>query len=469
MPDPFYSPRRIQRIFSFLFICIVILVGTTNSCRRKADAVEPAVEIDTLAPKITNMHIPGIPPENIKIDQIKRQLIVTLPVAFTFTGIIDKVWLQISQGAKLKRFNNLRFDFCSGRFVNSFFEPVLPGDEKYDYRTLEVTDGIRTKAYRLQLKPAGEMYFDVPDKTFIMKSDGTGENFNGLRVVNFMDTLKSAKAVYKNLVTGDTTTFSISGCKVEGYKLPNYGTRNLEPGYYDIAIVKENGRKTAKGLRMTLTAGKPKLSGFEHALSQGYRVTIRGNSLYNRSLAGIELEGVKSKQKYALNIVQFSRDGTFINADLPATTTAGNYSIRGILSDGSRLNPERVLLLKTPLQPQFGGSPGIFFPNEYTDVLLKKDRRYYFSPTPIGHIANGSSGLWVFLQALDDPSQSYRIPVSVPSIYLYAPSPEILEGYPSFIIPANVRSSRYQLRLEYRDVSNVWQVGEWLDWYFQIQ
>ncbi|TAE31835.1 MAG: hypothetical protein EAZ91_06905 [Cytophagales bacterium] len=470
MPHYFYTRHR--PIFSTLALLTALFSSLINtSCRRKAaDSIDPVVQADTLAPKITNMAIPGIPPENIKIDQVKRQLIVTVPASLTSLVITGGIWVQMTSGTRLNRFRMPVpwLSLCDGTFSNNSFEPVLPGKDPYDYHTLEVTDGERTKSYRLQLKPPGEMYFDTPNRTYLMKSDGTGETFKNLRVANYMDTSKSAKIVYNNIFTGEETVFDVPPCTIEGYMFPSSSVRNMTPGYYAISILKSNGRKTARSLAMMLTPGKPNFEGFLHPLNEGFYASVKGNSLYDGSLAGLDLEGVRNKVQYKLKINEYSRNGASMTVELPRTIMTGTYNARLVYKDGTRSDPKRSYIHKTSIQPQVGSIQGVFLPDSYADVRLRKGGPYYFLPQPRSEIAR-SYGLWVVLRPLINETQTYRFPVLITSGYVYIPSPVQWKDFASFTIPETVPNDKYQLRLEYRDASGSWQIGEWLDWHFVVE
>lgn len=467
------KPARFLSSPTFLLLVLIwlIIIGLAvnlSSCRKKTEPIDPVANVDTLAPKITNMAIPGIPAENIKIDQVKRLLIVTLPKSFTNTGLSGKVWFQISPDAKLSRVGDVGIYFCGGVFYSNQFKPTLPGDMPTDNREISVTDGTTTKMYRLQLKPEGDIYFDTPNKTYKTKSDGTGETFKDVRVVNYMDSSASAKLLYKNIFTGQEFIFEVNKCELKGSMIPSSSFRKLPLGYYEITIVKSNGRQSARGLRMFMTAGKANFEGFSHALNEGFVATVTGNSLYEGSVKGIEIQSVRGAAKYTLDIIRYDATGSSIGVQLPSNIASGHYLSQLIFSDGTRSEKKSAYILKTTIQPQLGSSIQGAATNGANELMMKRGTTYYIFPSPNEEIGRGTDCA-IVLQSLQDPTILYTIPVAIPSSFRYIASPWMLEQYPSFLITDAVKPGKYQMRLQYSDVSGIDQIGDWIDKDVSIQ
>lgn len=463
MPDPFYSPRRIQRIFSFLFICIVILVGTTNSCRRKADAVAPAVEIDTLAPKITNMHIPGIPPENIKIDQIKRQLIVTLPDGLT-TGYSSNVSLTMTPGATLFRVSKVGIELCKGFFYDAGFFGVSADDLQYDSRELIIAEGQKRKVYRLRIEAAADMFFSSANKVYQLKSDGAGETFNDVVIHNYRDTSRSSMAIFRNVKTGDVYTLMYEQCILNDQYLPTSGFGKLPLGEYSMQIQKSNGRRTTNYLRMTLTAGKPDFYGFSHVVSKGTSGTMNGSSLYEGNFKAIEIWPNKTGEKYKVDVLTHTLTGTSVGVKFPANLPTGAYRSQLIYNNGQRSEIRSGYVFRTEIQPVLGvylyNSQWLNVLFKTPDIPLEAGKIHRIWPSPAKDIVQGS-GFVFCLQSVSDPSELYKIPITIPSNWQFIANPVFNEHFPSFVIPAIIKPGRYQFRIQYRDIKGVEQIGEW--------
>lgn len=162
--------------FLLLLVIWLIIIGLAlniSSCRKKSDAtelvtpddtlapkitnrhipgIESIIQADTLAPKIINMHIPGIPPENIKIDQVKRQLIVTLPKDLLTTKT-NNVFLKLTDGATLVRFVSVGISYCGATFYNPTNAGILSANFIPDSKKIVITDGLNNKVYRLLIVP----------------------------------------------------------------------------------------------------------------------------------------------------------------------------------------------------------------------------------------------------------------------------------------------------------------------------
>jgi hypothetical protein len=333
-----------------IWLAIIGLTVSLSSCQKKSDTAESVTPVDNLAPKITKMHIPGIPAENIKIDQVKRLLIVTLPDGFT-VGYSTNVSLTMTPGTTLFRIAKVGVNLCYGSFNDVAFVGVSADDLQYDNRELIINDGPNQKVYRLQIKPEADMFFSAANKVYQSKSDGKGETFDDVVIHNYRDTSHSSKAIYRNLKTGNEYSLTYNECVLTGRNLLSSGFGQLPLGEYSVQIQKSNGRRTTNSLRMILTAGKAEFNGFSHAISKGRSGTIAGRSLFDGNFKAIEIWPKKTDEKYTIDILTYNPTGASVGVQFPANLPTGAYWSQLVYHDGQRseLQSGHVLELKYSL------------------------------------------------------------------------------------------------------------------------
>lgn len=463
------KPTRYLSSPTFLLLILIwlIIIGLAvnlSSCRKKTEPINPVANADTLAPKITNMAIPGIPAENIKIDQVKRLLIVTLPDGLT-VGYSSNVSLTMTPGTTLFRVSRVGIELCNGVFYDAGFFGVSADDLQYDNRELIINDGQKRKVYRLQLKTEATMFFSAANKVYQLKSDGAGETFNDVVIHNYRDTSRISKAIYRNVKTGTEYPLAYEQCIINGRNLPSSSFGQLPLGEYTVQIQKSNNRRTTNFLRMILTAGKPDFYGFSHVVSKGVNGTINGTGLYEGNFKAIEIWPKKTGEKYMIDVLTHTPIGTSVGIKFPATLPTGAYWSQLIYNDGQRSELRSGYVFKTENQPVLSL---YLYNSEWLNVLvspkpeipLEAGKTHRFWASPANTIAQGT-GFTFLLQSVADPLESYKLPITIPANWQYTVNPWLSEQFPSFIVPATIKPGKYQFRLQYRDILGVEQIGDW--------
>ncbi|TAE31836.1 MAG: hypothetical protein EAZ91_06910 [Cytophagales bacterium] len=472
MTAHFYTRFSLRAISISLVMALLTLLLIDASCRRKGEIVEPAVLADTLAPKITKMHIPGIPPENIRIDQVKRLLIVTVPKDYP-TSYRDGVKLTMTPGAKQLREFPLQVDLCRGTFSDSRpMTPITTEDFMYDPKELIITDGKRQKAYRLKIKPEGEMAFMQPGKRYTVGTDETGDILENIAVFNYIDSLGDNRGtvIFRNIATGEEFKGEIGGCQSFGHI---YLGRpyHLLPGEYSLKIRKSTGRQTVNELFVTVVPGKFVYYGAFGKLSGDRQLRISGSSLFNGKQAVLDVWHNRTGVRFQITDLSFDRRGNVTSVTIPPNVASGIY-YSTLTYDNRKSGIAPVTILNDDNQPTTGYISTDFanirlYPKNSSPVVLHKGQLYYNWPSPTEAIKAGRN-LEVHIQSIKSPSLAYSIPIKLPKYWADSP-PWAASDYPTFTIPDSVLPGTYLYRVQYIDKEGIKQIGDWIEVDVEIQ
>ena len=441
------------------------------SCQRKGNTIDPAMAVDTLAPRITNLTIAGVPAANIKIDQVRKLLIVTMPKDYP-TYSSGSVAVTMTPGAKVFRLSKVSIDFCNAYFFNGGFSPVTTEDLKYDNRELIITDEKIQKKYRLQIKPEGDMYFGTPSKVYQMRTDGLGDEMKNMAVYNYVDTsgYRGANVVYKDAKTGEEFKREVAGCSNFG---DIYISRpvGLPLGKYAVTIQKKSGRQTTNNLFLDVLPGKFSYNGLSHNLSQNQPMKIYGSSLFEGKPVLLEIWHNRTGERFSINTLTFDRTGYGAEVTVPTGLQSGYYYSQ-LTYDGQSSTMQYAVIKKDDKQPSIGGILEDFSNLDLTridrkTITVKREKVYWNWPSPTDHIKAGSS-LEVYLQSVSEPAASYSIPIRVPLHWAQSP-PWKADDYPSFVIPSSVKAGIYMYRVQYKDKDGSRQISDWLERDVEIQ
>ncbi len=427
--------------------------------------------VDTLAPKITNMAIAGIPAANIRIDQIRKLLIVTMPKDYPMY-VSNAVALTMTSGAKVFRLSKVAIDFCNGSFSDAGFSAVTTEDLKYDNHELIITDEKIQKKYRLQIKPEGDMYFDTPDKVYQMRTDGVRDEMTNIVVYNYVDTSGHFRSnvIYKDTKTGEEFKREVAGCEKFGgiYIESPIG---MPLGKYAVTIQKKSGRKTTNNLFLDVLPGKFSYNGLSHNLSQNQLMKVYGSSLFEGKPALLEIWHNRTGERFSIDEVKFDRTGYGLDVAVPAALQSGYYYSR-LTYDGQPSEVQYAVIRKDDKQPSIGGILDDFANLDLAridrkSIVVNREKMYWNWPSPTDHIKAGSN-LEVHLQSVSEPSTAYSIPIRLPQYWAQSP-PWHSGHYPSFVIPSSVKAGMYMYRVQYKDKDGISQVSDWLERDVEVQ
>lgn len=446
--------------------CILWLMIGHYACRPASESVTPTFVIDTLPPKITSLSIPGIPAQNIQIDQIRRQLIVTLPKDYAIG--FSPVTLTMTPNAKLFRLLKLGVEFCSGTFYDPGFFGVTSEDFEYDNHEVIIIDELskKRKKYRLQIRPEGEMAFADPNKVYEVRTDGKGDVIDSVAVFNYVDTtgFSGSQLVYTDTKTGEEFKGDIDGCTVFG-KLYLGTPLGLPLGNYTMNIERKNGRRTTNNLFLKVLPGKFTYSGLQHLLTGPNSLTLQGNSLFEGKPAVLEIWHPRTGERFRTETFRYNRFGWFPEATVPTGLESGYYYSQ-LTYDGQTSDVQYALVLKNEKQPTISAILTDWANRNLawiglTEIAIKRGQKYWCSLAPSMHIKAGRN-LQLYLQSVAEPSTAYAIPVQLPAYWSNSP-PWKADDYPSYVIPSDAKPGKYMLRVQYVDKEGVQQVGDWLE------
>ena len=437
------------------------------ACRPQSESVAPMYAMDTLPPKITNLSIPGIPAKNILIDQVKRQILVTLPKDYSIG--FSSVAVTMTPNAKLFRLLKLGIEFCSGTFYDSGFAGVTTEDFEYDNHEVIIRDETskKSKKYRLHIRPEGEMAFAHPNKVYEVRTDGTGDVIDSVAIFNYVDTsgFSGSQIVYTDTKTGEEFNGNVDGCAVFG-KLYLGTPSGLPLGNYSIGVQRKSGRRTTNNLFVNVLPGKFTYYGLHHVLTETNALTVYGYSLFDGKPAVLEIWHPRTGERFRIETFRYNRRGSYAQAAVPVGLWSGYYYSR-LTYDGQTSAVQYAIVRRDEKQPIVGGlltnggSSDLAWIGATAEIALKRGQTYWCWPTPSDHIKAGRN-LQLYLQSTTEPSATYAIPVQIPAHWATSPAWKAAD-YPSYVIPSDMKPGKYLLRIQYTDQADVQQIGDWLE------
>lgn len=459
---------RLLPIYSLLAILLGLSI-LTICCKRVIEDVSvppenkpgALINIDTISPRILDIHIPKFPAQNITIDQDEQTITVIIPPNWR-KPFQDSVIFWLSAKAKWLKTGPTAINFCSGRLVT--YGPVLPDDIETSDKPLNnpqeliVTNGTLRKTYKLYIKPAGDMYFES-DSVYNLKSDEW--RLPKFALYNIVDGgYFATQGVFTHKETGIETTQNLGLCILSDDIIIDLPALRL--GEHSFRIRRNNGRVTTNALRFNLTQGRPYYSLFSYNLANDPTkgILIEGRNLYQQNNRfEVELWHNRTGVKYSLQPYKFSPTGTELVVPVPKGLQAGYYYSR-LLMNGQPYSEQTSIIAKDNDQPVFyefhiGGTGNVMSKHERKTILLKPGEQYGFMYGPYKRLP-----IQIRLTPLSGEKADYILKANVPTDYGSSPG---IEVYPYFTIPADVRKGHYLVSLQYTTNEGFLQRGEPLE------
>ena len=394
--------------------------------------------------------------QNIDIDQVKRLIIITIPQNF-MTPFSEEVNIGLTQNTKLVGIQNpATIDFCAETIQRSGPVPITPGGPQYNIREILVESGAKRKAYTIEIKNAGDMFFANADQVYQLKSDYPNYLLQDLTVYNYVDVSKGeyfAKLIYTHIETGEQSIGSIAACGASNrIYIPAESTRL---GAYTVRIEKPNGRKTTNVLRFVMNQGKLSYYGFYCFLDNNptKTISIAGSGLFDGNNIEVEFWHSRTGERYKLKAIAYDKYGKSITIPQPQNLKPGYYYTK-IYQNGQVL-------------------PEVWFSNVFTDYEQPRMVELYTYPSSEANkdfftLKRGNNNsFWyspdrilpiqIRLKGVQDSQLDFTIDATVPKTYGNDPGRQY---YPTFVVPVSVPAGRYLFSLQYKNADGSLKQGE---------
>lgn len=347
---------------------------TLITCKRDSDKATPEPSTN---PRILRMRLERIPDNNVRIDQEKHEITITLPdnytirrpqVVFTLTPnsrVLSKIGESYEAALINFDFGNLRANTPLVGVAAESSAQKLSANEVVEYKIKIVQPG--KLAIRL-IPEAGFNTYTIGDRDgFIL----VGENF-------YDGSDNTAQLILTRKGGSEGDRFIISSSEREQYivdagvtntqypvqirvRLPDNVT--LLPGEYTLELKKANDRSAVSPDLLVVKKGSITLGNFPNYIIpqcslNGNEVTIEGLNLFEDSKLEVELkhlDGTILRRKP----LRFNRSGTALTFAPGADAKPGHYMMRVLENGQAASTCYRLAVTKTDDQPyitSFGNS-----------------------------------------------------------------------------------------------------------------
>lgn len=408
-------------------LLIFIFVGLLISCRQEEEIPLPNIFPELL---ILDISFPGIPKENVRIDQPSRKIYVKMPALLTADNL--KPIITLSEKSRLALQYDIEKIGQPGNWCFPESEGMLPIRLAKKTRTDQGWDVTYT------IHPMANAPLSITQSTQLLAFE-IGESINiHLDALNLYGNsmpqtvifthTKTAKQILAQDIDLVTGLYYINNASIYAYWVP------FEPGEYNIKIQQRDGSLIEVLPTLTTIAGKSRIEDQITALGRlrslpGKTLTLRGRNLFS----GLVEFRLLFPNAITLPLkATFSADGNETRITLPPNLPMGAYGIE-IVREGRPLGISYRLGIVAAEDQLFMSALNKLPGRQYlTDASLTLTRN---KPIPVlfGPILSKlDSYLFVLIDSAN-PNLVYQFTLTWP-----------IEADANFTIPSSVPSGRYK-------------------------
>lgn len=399
--------RRYRLLTSFW------LVFGLTACTRQQTDVQPADD----GVQLLGVTIPGFPSENIRIDQVKKEIVLTVPdspsdASFKITSF------QTTAGSNVWQPATKWVSLCNGGG-----EPIY---------VLNETKGSAYKFVIKQSRPLAIGFIDNQTKATI------GQPL-AVRIDNMIDGNGDGTVVLTRTDTGEQDSLRVS-CQAGSNQYMLETPQHIRPGEYTVSIQNKSGRRAVATSKLTFLKGAPEAGAGPMFVTAGTPVEVRGKNLFADDAPELLLRR-SSGETIRVKPTSVSPYGWGLTMPLPASLKAGYYDMQVLVQGKAVSAMQRIAVCRDERQPAIGRiNDELTTASETKPIVLVRGRVNSASIWPQLFSYTGSMvKLAVQLTAIDGLGQSSRFVFSDES-YSY-------EYPPSLIVPATIQPGRYKMHV----------------------
>ncbi|QJD78339.1 hypothetical protein [Spirosoma rhododendri] len=401
---------KLSAYYRQISVC-TILVSLLATCTRRQPDVPPADD----GVRLLGVTIPGFPSENISIDQVKKEIVLTVPdspSSLTF----EKMSFQTSAGSSVWQEDHKRVDLCIG------------GAE-----LVYVLSETKSNAYKFVVKqprPLAIGFIDNQTKATIGQS-------LAVRIDNTTDGKGGGVVLLTRTDTGEQDSLRV-GCQVDGNQYILETPQRVRPGEYIVALQKKSGRTATAPQKLTFQKGTPSVNELWGALTVGQSLTLAGSNLFADDAPEVLLRR-SSGETTRIKPTSISPYGWSLTTALPATIQPGYYDIAVLFQGKTMSTKQRIVVLRDELQPAVGRiNNELTTASETKPIVLVRGQHNFATIWPqLYSWGESRVKLDIKLTSIDNSGQSTR--------FLFSNQSYNGDYPPALNVPATVQSGRYIL------------------------
>ncbi len=391
-------------------VCAVLISLLATCTRRQADVL-PADD----GVRLLGVTIPGFPSENISIDQVKKEIVLTMPVDLS-SLTFEKIAFQTSAGSSVWQADRKRVWLCN------------VGQE-----LVYVLSETKSNAYKFVVKqprPLAIGFIDNQTKATIGQS-------LAVRIDNMIDGKGGGVVLLTRTDTGERDSLWVD-CQVGSNQYMLATPQRVRPGEYTVALQNNSGRTATASQKLTFQKGAPSVNELWGALTVGQSLTITGSNLFADDSPEVLLRR-SSGETTRIKPTSISPYGWSLTTALPATLQPGYYDIAVLIQGKNMSTKQRIVVLRDELQPAVGRiNDDLATASETKPIVLVRGQ--YNSATIWPQLFSYYGfrvKLDIRLTSIDNSGQSTQ--------FLFTNQSYSGDYPPALIIPATVQPGRYVL------------------------
>lgn len=418
---------------------LIVLLGVTLiTCKRGGDDTDPVVPETGL--KILELHLAGIPDNDIVIDQEKR--IITIRMPSTLPSDKIKATVKLSTNARL--FDSLHDGYlkashlyrCHEMRISLKKKEDFSGDLPIQYTVVTIPAGKLTPNPKAPIElelnspmalviPAENLYGNVPLVDARVVREGSTEKMSLLEEQSPASCGRFSFSTIANHLQLSTS-------------------RQLPPGRYKLELVQADSTVIAVSQPLIVKKGTPYLGAnlWRWGVLPNESFPVQGNNLFE---GDITLTVSNRDKTYRPVLSEFAPDGTVFTVTLP-TLAPGTYFVK-TLQNGQEISCMKVNVLNDKSQPVLMGIGSYLQCMNFETMPLVREKQNFINYTP------ATSSMQTNPIRFDEQLQLTRVGNSAEKfgipIVLYGRKGSDSPAY--FIIPASVPMGVYQANLQIKD------------------
>ncbi len=394
-----------------LLVGFCLVVGFTTCARRQVD-VPPADN----GVQLLRVTIPGFPSENISIDQVKKEIVLTVPDNPSDPSF-ETISFQTTAGSSVWQPASKQVSLCNGGG-----EPIY---------VLNETKGSTYRFVVKQSRPLAIGFIDNQTKAT------TGQPL-AVRIDNMVDGKGGGTVVLTRTDTGEQDSLWV-GCQAGSNQYMLETPQHVRPGEYTVSIQNKSGRRAVATGKLTFLKGAPEAGAGPMFITAGTSVEIKGKNLFSADAPELLLRR-SSGETIRVKPTSVSPYGWGITALLPALLKAGYYDMQVLVQGKAVSAMQRIAIRRDELQPSIGRiNDELTTVSETRPIVLVRGRVNSASIWPQLFSYTGSKvKLDIQLTAIDALGRSSRFIFSNESYNGDYP--------PVLVIPVTVQPGRYSMR-----------------------
>jgi hypothetical protein len=412
-----------------------MLVSLLSTCTRRQSDVLPADE----GVQLLGVTIPGFPSENISIDQVNKEIVLTVPADLSSLSF-EKMSFQTAAGSSVWQPARKQVSLCDGAG-----EPVY------------VLSETKSNAYKFVIKqsrPLAISFIDNQTKATIGQS-------LAVRIDNLTDGKGGGVVVLTRTDTGEQDSLRVN-CQSGSNQYLLETPQRVRPGEYTVSIQNKSGRRATATSNLIFLKGPSEAMVKQMVFTAGDTINAEGKNLFADDLPEFLMRR-SSGEVTLVKPTSVSRYGWGISTTLPAGLQAGYYDVQVLVRGRAVSIKQRIAVRQNERQPVVGRiNNELLTVSETKPIVLVRGQYNSASIWPqLFSWGESQVKLDIKLTPIDDSGQSIRFMFSNRSYNGDYP--------PALVIPATIQPGRYLFRVVATYIDGIISESEPLERTVEVQ